>query len=67
MLQYLIGAIIGAIAALAIYIVARKLLLKGQKEAILRAAEAEGEQIKRKGSCRPRRNISSSRPSTSSM
>ena len=47
MLQYLIGAIIGAIAALAIYIVARKLLLKGQKEAILRAAEAEGEQIKK--------------------
>ena len=47
MLQYLIGAIIGAIVALAIYIVARKLLLKGQKEAILRAAEAEGEQIKK--------------------
>ena len=47
MLQYLIGAIIGAIVALAIYIVVRKLLLKGQKDEILRAAEAEGEQIKK--------------------
>ena len=47
MLQYLIGAIIGAIVALAVYIVVRKLLLKGQKEEILRAAEAEGEQIKK--------------------
>ena len=47
MLQYLIGAIIGAIVALAVYIVVRKLLLKGQKEVILRAAEAEGEQIKK--------------------
>ena len=47
MLQYLIGAIIGAIVALAVYIVVRKLLLKGQKADILRAAEAEGEQIKK--------------------
>ena len=47
MLQYLIGAIIGAIVALAVYIVVRKLLLKGQKEEILRSAEAEGEQIKK--------------------
>ena len=47
MLQYLIGAIIGAIVALAVYIVVRKLLLKGQKAEILRAAEAEGEQIKK--------------------
>ena len=47
MLQYMIGAIIGAIVALAVYIVVRKLLLKGQKEEILRAAEAEGEQIKK--------------------
>ena len=40
-------AVLGAIAALATYIVIRKMLLKGQKEEIIKKAELEAESIKK--------------------
>ena len=40
-------AVIGAVAALATYILIRKMLLKGQKEEIIKKAEIEAEGIKK--------------------
>ena len=42
----ILSALIGAIAAVSVYIVVRKILLKGQKEEIIRKAELEAEKIK---------------------
>ena len=42
-----IVAVLSAVAALAAYIVIRKILLKGQKEEIIRKAELEAEGIKK--------------------
>ena len=39
--------VFGAVAALATYIVIRKMLLKGQKEEIIQKAELEAESIKK--------------------
>ena len=39
--------VFGAVAALATYIVIRKMLLKGQKEEIIKKAELEAESIKK--------------------
>lgn len=46
-LALLLGIVIGAILALAIYITIRKIALKGQKEQIIVKAEAEAESIKK--------------------
>ena len=46
-LIYILCAIFGAVAALASYIVIRKVLLKGQKEEIIKKAELEAETIKK--------------------
>ena len=46
-LIYIACAVLGAIAALATYIVIRKMLLKGQKEEIIKKAELEAESIKK--------------------
>lgn len=46
MLLYLLAALIGAIVALAAYIIIRKIILKGQKDEILAKAEIEAEGIK---------------------
>ena len=43
---YLLAFLCGAIAALAVYIIVRRLVLKGRKEAIIEKAELEGEKIK---------------------
>ena len=46
-LIYIACAVFGAIAALATYILIRKMLLKGQKEEIIKKAELEAESIKK--------------------
>ena len=46
MIAYLIGALIGAIIALGVYIVVQKLVLNGQKNEIIAKAEIEAEGIK---------------------
>lgn len=46
MLLYLLAALIGAIVALAAYIIIRKIILKGQKDEIIAKAEIEAEGIK---------------------
>ena len=46
-LYYILCAALGAITALATYIVIRKMLLKGQKEEIIKKAELEAESIKK--------------------
>lgn len=46
MLAYLIGAIIGAVIALGVYIVIQRSVLKGQKNEIIAKAEIEAESIK---------------------
>ena len=46
-LIYLLVAIAGAVVSLGTYIVIRKILLKGQKEAIIRKAELDAESIKK--------------------
>ena len=46
-LIYLLVALAGAVAALGSYIVIRKILLKGQKDAIIRKAELDAESIKK--------------------
>ncbi|MDD7456452.1 MAG: ribonuclease Y [Bacteroidales bacterium] len=46
MLPYLLAALIGAIVALAAYIIIRKIILKGQKDEIIAKAEIEAEGIK---------------------
>ena len=43
----IVTAFISAIAAVSTYIVIRKILLKGQKDEILRKAEIEAESIKK--------------------
>ena len=43
----ILSALIGAVAAVSVYIIVRKILLKGQKEEILRKAEIEAESIKK--------------------
>ncbi len=43
---YLLAALAGAVLALAIYLVTRRILLKGQKEEIIAKAEVEAEAIK---------------------
>ena len=40
-------AVLGAIAAVTAYIVVRRILLKGQKEEIIKQAEVEAENIKK--------------------
>ena len=42
-LIYILCAVCGAIAAVASYILIRKMLLKGQKEEIIKKAEIEAE------------------------
>ena len=46
MLYYILAAIVGAIIALAIYIILSKTALKGRANAIIQKAELEGENIK---------------------
>ena len=46
-LIYILVAVLSAIAALCTYIVVHKILLKGQKEEILRKAEIEAESIRK--------------------
>jgi ribonuclease Y len=46
MLLYLLAALIGAIIALAAYIIIRRIILKGQKDEILAKAEIDAEGIK---------------------
>lgn len=46
MLLYLLAALIGAIVALAAYLIIRKIILKGQKDEIIAKAEIEAEGIK---------------------
>ena len=43
----ILSAVISAVVALSVYIIVRKILLKGQKEEILRKAEIEAESIKK--------------------
>ena len=62
-----IVAALSAIVALTAYIVIRKILLKGQKEEIIRKAELEAEGIKKERSSRQKKSSSSSRASTSSI
>ena len=47
MLYYILSAAIGAVLALAIYIVVRRIVMKGRRDAILEKAELEGENIKK--------------------
>ena len=42
----ILSAVISAVVALSVYIIVRKILLKGQKEEIIRKAELEAEKIK---------------------
>ena len=44
---YILVAVLSAIAALSAYILIRRILLKGQKEDIIRKAEIEAESIKK--------------------
>ena len=44
---YILSAVLGAIVALGTYIFVRKILLKGQKEEIIKKAELEAESIKK--------------------
>ena len=46
-LIYILCAVCGAVVALVSYILIRKMLLKGQKEEIIRNAEIEAENIKK--------------------
>ena len=46
-LIYIVVAVLSAVAALSAYILIRKILLKGQKEEIIRKAEIEAEGIKK--------------------
>ena len=46
-LIYILCAVFGAVFALATYILIRKVLLKGQKEEIIKKAELEAESIKK--------------------
>ena len=46
-LIYILVAVLSAVAALSAYILIRKILLKGQKEEIIRKAEIEAESIKK--------------------
>ena len=46
-LFYILSAVLGAIVALGTYIFVRKILLKGQKEEIIKKAELEAESIKK--------------------
>ena len=47
MLQFFIGVLIGAVIALAAYIIIQKIVLKGQKNEIIAKAEIEAEGIKK--------------------
>ena len=44
---YILSAVLGAVLALGTYIFVRKILLKGQKEEIIKKAELEAESIKK--------------------
>ena len=44
---YILSAVVGAVLALGTYIFVRKILLKGQKEEIIKKAELEAESIKK--------------------
>ena len=46
-LTIILSAVVGAVLALTIYIIVRRILLKGQKEDIIKKAELEGESIKK--------------------
>ena len=46
-LFYILSAVIGAVIALGSYIAVRRILLKGQKEEIIKKAEIEAEGIKK--------------------
>ena len=46
-LFYILSAVLGAIVALGTYIFVRKILLKGQKDEIIKKAELEAESIKK--------------------
>ena len=46
-LLYIVFAVVGAVFALGTYIFVRKILLKGQKEEIIKKAELEAESIKK--------------------
>ncbi|MCX4334778.1 MAG: ribonuclease Y [Bacteroidales bacterium] len=46
MLYYILAAIAGAVIALAVYILVRKMILNGQKEEIIEKAQLEAEKIK---------------------
>ena len=43
----LIGVVIGALAAIAMYILIQKMILKGRRQQIIQKAEFEGESIKK--------------------
>ncbi len=45
-LYYILAAIAGAVIALAVYILVRKMILNGQKEEIIEKAQLEAEKIK---------------------
>ena len=62
-ISLLIGLIVGAVLALAAYILIRRSVLKGKSNEILEKAEIEGEKIKNER-FRPRRSTSPSRAST---
>lgn len=47
MLQYIIGAIIGAVIGIAAYALIRKAIMKGRKDEIIEKAELEAESIKK--------------------
>ena len=46
LISIIIGFIVGAIIALAVYIILQKSALKGKSEEIIKSAEIEGEKIK---------------------
>ena len=46
-LFYILSAVLGAVVALGTYIFVRKILLKGQKDEIIKKAELEAESIKK--------------------
>ena len=46
-LYYILSAVLGAVIALGSYIAVRRILLKGQKEEIIKKAEIEAEGIKK--------------------
>ena len=46
-IYYILSALAGAVLALAIYVVARRIFLKGRRDEIIEKAELEAENIKK--------------------